>query len=45
MVAYLIKQGADIHKGGAAWSTPLAWAKHKEHDVIERMLRNYGAVS
>ena len=29
MVDYLLKQGADPNKSGAAWSTPLAWAKKK----------------
>lgn len=41
MVDYLLKQGADPNKAGAAWSTPLAWAKKKGHMEIEEMLKNY----
>jgi ankyrin repeat protein len=43
MVEYLIKQGADINKAGASWSTPLAWAKKKGHVDIEEILRHAGA--
>lgn len=43
MVDYLMKQGADPNKSGAAWSTPLAWAKKREHTDIEKILRDAGA--
>jgi len=43
MVQYLLKQGADPGKSGAAWSTPLAWAKKKQHPEIEKILRDSGA--
>jgi len=39
MVEYLIAQGADINKCGAAWASPLAWAKKKGHVEIENILR------
>lgn len=41
MVEYLLKQGADPHKAGASWATPLAWAKKKGHIVIENLLRSH----
>jgi len=43
MVSYLIKQGADINKAGAAWAKPLAWAQKKKHAEIEKMLLSAGA--
>lgn len=43
MVEYLLKQGADPNKSGAAWSAPLAWAKKKGHTDIEKMLKDAGA--
>lgn len=43
MVDYLIKQGADTSKAGAAWATPLAWAQKKKHVDIEEMLLTAGA--
>jgi ankyrin repeat protein len=43
MVEYLLKQGANPNKSGAPWSTPLQWAKKKEHVEIENMLRDAGA--
>jgi uncharacterized protein len=42
MVEYLLKRGADPNKSGAAWSTPLTWAKKKGHAAIEKMLRDAG---
>jgi uncharacterized protein len=43
MVSYLIAQGADLNKAGAAWATPLAWARKKGHSVIEELLLEAGA--
>ncbi|MCC6287594.1 MAG: ankyrin repeat domain-containing protein [Chitinophagaceae bacterium] len=43
MVEYLLKQGADINKSGASWSTPLIWAKKKGHIEVENILRKAGA--
>jgi ankyrin repeat protein len=42
MVEYLLSQGADPHKSGAPWSTPLAWARKKGHAEIEKMLLSAG---
>jgi uncharacterized protein len=39
MVAYLLQQGADPNKSGAAWSAPLAWAKKKGFSDIESTLQ------
>lgn len=44
MVQYLLKQGADVHLSGTAWSTPLSWAIKKNHSEIETILRSAGAV-
>jgi uncharacterized protein len=44
MVKYLLSQGADPNHGSARWSTPLAWAMKKEHEEIEKVLRNSGAL-
>ncbi|MBA4850666.1 ankyrin repeat domain-containing protein [Emticicia sp. BO119] len=41
MVEYLLEQGADPHKAGADWATPLAWAKKKGHTEIENALLKY----
>jgi ankyrin repeat protein len=41
MVEYLLQQGADPHKAGAAWATPLAWAKKKGYTDIENVLLKY----
>lgn len=41
MVKYLLEQGADPHKAGVAWATPLAWAKKKGHTEIENLLLSY----
>ncbi|MFN2437967.1 MAG: ankyrin repeat domain-containing protein [Chitinophagaceae bacterium] len=43
MVEYLLKQGADPNKSGASWSTPLEWARKKQYDRIENILRKTGA--
>jgi len=43
MVSYLLNEGADPNKSGAAWSTPLAWAQKKGHSDIIRLLENAGA--
>jgi hypothetical protein len=43
MVAYLLAQGADLHKAGASWATPLAWTKKKGHLETEKMLVSAGA--
>ena len=42
MVEYLLKKGADPNKSGAAWSTPLAWARKKGHHEIEKLLKKHG---
>ena len=44
MVTFLLEQGADPNKAGAAWSTPLAWARKKGHADIARDLSASGAV-
>lgn len=44
MVEYLISQGADPHKAGASWSTPLAWAVKKRHKDIEKILLAAGQI-
>jgi ankyrin repeat protein len=38
MVAFLLEQGTDPDKAGAEWSTPLAWARKKGHEAIEKLL-------
>jgi ankyrin repeat protein len=43
MVTYLLNQGADANKSGAAWSTPLSWAKKKGYKNIEDILIKAGA--
>jgi len=43
MVRYLLAQGADPNRSGAAWSTPLAWARKKGHTDIEKVLLHAGA--
>lgn len=44
MVEFLLKQGADPTKSGAAWSTPLAWAIKKGHSEIAHLLKQSGAI-
>ncbi|HEU5459632.1 MAG TPA: ankyrin repeat domain-containing protein [Pyrinomonadaceae bacterium] len=43
MVKLLVESGADPNKSGAPWSTPLAWARKKNHSEIERILLAAGA--
>jgi uncharacterized protein len=43
MVEFLLKQGADPKKSGAAWSTPFAWSQKKGHKAIENILLKKGA--
>jgi len=43
MVECLLKHGADPNKAGAAWATPLHWAKTKGHRDIETLLVKAGA--
>ena len=38
LVALLLSRGANPNAAGAAWSTPLAWARKYGHVEIERML-------
>jgi ankyrin repeat protein len=42
MVEYLLGQGADPNKSGASWSTPIAWARKKGHEDIEKILFKAG---
>ena len=44
MVALLLDRGADPNKSGAAWATPLAWARKKGHADIQADLRLAGAI-
>jgi ankyrin repeat protein len=43
LVELLLSCGANPNTAGAAWSTPLAWARSKGHAEIERMLVAAGA--
>lgn len=45
MVKFLLQRGADPNESGEAWSTPLAWARLKEHPKVEEALDNAGAIS
>ncbi len=38
MAKLLLESGADPNKSGAPWSTPLAWARKKNHSEVERVL-------
>jgi ankyrin repeat protein len=38
MGEYLLSKGADPNRSGAAWSTPLAWARKKGYNEIENIL-------
>lgn len=40
LVKLLLGCGADPNKSGAPWSTPLAWARKKNHDEIENLLQS-----
>jgi uncharacterized protein len=44
-VALLLERGADPNKSGAAWSTPLAWARKKGHADIVTDLVAGGAIA
>jgi ankyrin repeat protein len=44
MVAFLLDRGADPNGAGAAWATPLAWARAKKFRDIENDLATAGAV-
>jgi uncharacterized protein len=39
MVTLLLERGADVHKAGAPWATPITWAQTKGHSEIEADLR------
>jgi ankyrin repeat protein len=41
---FLLERGADPNRAGAAWSTPLAWARKKGHAVIATELVAAGAL-
>ena len=43
MVLLLLSRAADPNRSGAAWSTPLAWARKKKHHEIEQILIKAGA--
>jgi len=43
MVRFLLSQGADPNKSGATWATPLAWARRKRYEAIEKILIDAGA--
>ena len=43
LVRFLLKRGADPNRSGAAWGTPLAWARKKGHEDIASALRAAGA--
>jgi uncharacterized protein len=43
VAALLLERGADDNKAGAAWATPLAWARGKGHAEIAADLRQAGA--
>ena len=38
MVKLLLASGADPQKSGASWSTPLAWARKKNHTQVEKIV-------
>lgn len=43
MVKLLLESGAEPNKSDASWSTPLAWARKKDHGEIEQILLEAGA--
>jgi len=45
MVELLLSRGADVHRAGMPWATPLAWAVKKGHDAVAGRLRAAGAVA
>jgi ankyrin repeat protein len=44
MVEFLLQQGANPNKSGAAWATPMAWAIKKKHEGIIDVLKRAGGV-
>lgn len=38
MVKLLLENGADPNKSGAPWSTPVAWARKKNHAEVQKIL-------
>lgn len=40
LVKLLLDCGADPDKSGTPWSTPLAWARKKNHDEVENLLQS-----
>lgn len=40
IVKLLLDCGADAEKSGAPWSTPLAWARKKDHAEVENLLQS-----
>lgn len=45
MVEFLLVRGADVHRAGMSWATPLAWAFKKGHDAVVVRLAAGGATS
>ncbi len=43
VVILLVDRGADVHRSGAPWAAPLAWARSKGHAGIETYLQDAGA--
>jgi ankyrin repeat protein len=43
MVRFLLEKGADPHKAGAPWATPLRWAERKGHPAVISLLKQFGA--
>jgi len=41
MVAFLLERGADPHKAGAPWATPLSWARRKGFSAIAADLEHH----
>jgi ankyrin repeat protein len=42
LVEFLLARGADVHRAGTPWATPLAWALKKGHDAVAARLRAAG---
>jgi uncharacterized protein len=45
MARFLLERGADPNRAGAAWSTPLAWARKKNHGALAEDLLAAGATA
>ena len=45
MASLLLERGADPNAAGAAWSTPLAWARKKGHAALADALIAAGAIA